>query len=254
MKVTKPLQVPRVLLVEDDEISRAFLTAAVRAVPAEVDSADNLAAALSLGCAQDYSLWLIDANLPDGNGADLLTKLRSRHPHTAALAHTATGDRVVLDALISAGFLEVLVKPLSATAVRGAVRRVLGLACDADTDAYSEIVARPRKQPVWDDDAAALALNGNRTHVATLRDLFVAELPHMRERIGGAVSDGDFDEVRASLHKLRASCGFVGAARLGSATHALQQQADSPMLFARFDEAAQDTLNRSSPGPAPANR
>lgn len=252
MKVTTPTRVPRVLLVEDDVVSRAFLTAAVQAVPAEVDSADNLAAALSLGCAQDYALWLFDANLPDGNGAELLARLRARHPHTPALAHTATDDRVVLDALITAGFLEVLVKPLPAAAVQGAVRRVLGLPCG--DDAGVGLVATGGKVPVWDDDAATRALNGNRAHVATLRSLFVEELPRVRERIGGAVSSGDFDGVRASLHKLRASCGFVGAARLGEATHALQRQTDSPALFARFEEAAQDTLAMSAPDSAPVDR
>lgn len=232
-------QVPRVLLVEDDPVSRAFLTAAVRAMPAEVDSADNLAAALSLARAQDYGLWLFDANLPDGTGADLLRQLRGRHPHTPALAHTATGERDVLDALIAAGFLEVLVKPLPAAAIQRAIRRVLGLAVEPEGD---PVLAAGGKQPVWDDDAAARALNGNRAHIATLRGLFVDELPRLRERIGVAVRGGDLAGVRADLHKLRASCGFVGAARLGETAQALYLQADSPLLLARFDEAAKDTL------------
>ena len=230
---------PRVLLVEDDPVSRAFLTAAVQAVPAEVDSADTLATALSLAQAQDYALWLFDANLPDGSGAELLGKLRCTHPHTPALAHTATDDCDVLDALIAAGFLEVLVKPLPASAIQGAVRRVLGLACEPG---HTGAISAVDTQPLWDDEAAALALNGNRSHIATLRGLFVEELPRLRERIDVAVHDGDLDGVRASLHKLRASCGFVGAARLGEAAHALHLQADSPAMLARFDQAAHDTL------------
>ncbi len=232
-------QVPRVLLVEDDPVSRAFLTAAVRAMPAEVDSADNLAAALSLAQAQDYGLWLFDANLPDGTGADLLRQLRAGHPHTPALAHTATGERDALDALIAAGFLEVLVKPLPAAAVQASIRRVLGL---GDEHRGGQVLAATGKQPVWDDDAAARALNGNRAHIATLRALFVDELPRLRERIAVAGRDGDLDGVRATLHKLRASCGFVGAARLGEMAKALSLQADSPELLTRFDEAAEDTL------------
>lgn len=235
----KPPQVPRVLLVEDDPVSRAFLTAAVQAVPAEVDSADNLAAALSLAQAHDYALWLFDAHLADGSGTELLRQLRGDHPHTPALAHTATADADVLDTLLAAGFLEVLVKPLPAATVQGAVRRVLGLTHEPDSSVMSPAAG---KQPVWDDEAAALALNGNRTHIATLRGLFVDELPRLRERIDVAVHGGDLDGVRGSLHRLRASCGFVGAARLGEATRALHQQADSPALLARFEEAAEDTL------------
>jgi HPt (histidine-containing phosphotransfer) domain-containing protein len=145
----------------------------------------------------------------------------------------------VLDALLRAGFLEVLVKPLPATAVQGAVRRVLGL---AHADISSVVGTGAGKLPVWDDDAAARALNDNRAHIAILRGLFIDELPRLRAHIETSVLAGDFDGVRQVLHKLRASCGFVGAARLGEAVGVLHRQADSPALLARFDEAAGDTL------------
>lgn len=230
---------PRVLLVEDDPISRAFMTAAVQGLPAEIDSADSLAAALALANAQDYALWLLDAHLPDGSGVELLTRLRVRHPHTPALAHTASDDPAVRDALITAGFLEVLIKPLPAAAVNNAVQRALGLGDSITHPSMDEVVDTP---PLWDDEAAASALNGNRMHIATLRGLFVQELPQLRERISVAAQSGNLECVRASLHKLCASCGFVGASRLGAATRALHQQADSPSLLTRFDQAAQDTL------------
>lgn len=238
----KPLPPPRVLLVEDDPISRAFMTVAVAGVPAEVDSADSLAVALALANAQDYALWLFDAHLPDGSGAELLTRLRIRHPHTPALAHTASDDKALLDTLIAAGFAQVLIKPLPSAALQSAVRRSLGLADGIARESIDESDGNP---PVWDDEAAAMALNGNRTHIATLRGLFVHELPHLRERISLAAQSGDLDGARASLHKLRASCGFVGAARLGAAARALHHQADSPSLLLRFVDATQDTLAES---------
>ncbi len=243
--ITSSQQAFRVLLVEDDPVSREYLAAAVRAVPAEVDSVDSLAAALSLAQSRDYSLWLIDANLADGRGIELLGKLRGRHPLTPALAHTASSEADVLDALITAGFLEVLVKPLPAATVQGAVRRALGLAHDHATSVAGTAAG---KQPVWDDEAAARALNDNHAHIATLRGLFVDELPRLRERIGLAVHGGDFDGARANLHKLRASCGFVGAARLGEAVRALHQHADSAAMLARFDDAAADTLTVAATG------
>lgn len=233
---------PRILLVEDDPISREFLAAAVQAVPAEVDSVDSLAAALSSAQSQDYALWLFDANLGDGTGAELLNTLRGRNPYTPALAHTATGDVDVLDALLAAGFLEVLVKPLPAAAIQGAVRRALGLAAGRHPSIMDAPAGPVGKQPVWDDDAAALALNDNHAHIAILRGLFIDELPRLREHIDQAVLGGDFARVRADLHKLRASCGFVGAARLGEAVNALHRCADSAPLLARFNEAAEDTL------------
>lgn len=228
---TSPL--PRVLLVEDDPTSRLFLGNALRALPAEVDSADSLAAALTLAGAQTYDLWLFDAQLPDGDGAGLLARLRPRHPQVPAIAHTAADEAATLAALRGAGFVEVLVKPLPATAVRAAVRRVL------DPEAAA---AAPDAGMLWDDEAAAAALNGNRNHVDTLRGLFLAELPQARERIAVAARNGDIEALAGELHRLRASCGFVGAARLATAVQALQQQPGSAERLARFGEVVQATL------------
>ena len=146
----------------------------------------------------------------------------------------------VLDALIAAGFLEVLVKPLPAAAIQGAVRRVLGLACEHDdgtavtqsrASSRSGTTRRPRSR------STATARISPRCADCSSRSCRTCASASARPCDGG-----DFDGVRANLHKLRASCGFVGAARLGEAAHALHQQVDSPALLARFDEAAQDTL------------
>ena len=55
---------PRILLVEDDAVSRAFLAAAAEGLPATIDAVDSCAAARAVQAHGD--LWLIDANLPDG--------------------------------------------------------------------------------------------------------------------------------------------------------------------------------------------
>ena len=49
------------------------------------------------------------------------------------------------------------------------------------------------------------------------------ELPGQRVRIAAAVAACDEAGVRGELHRLVASCGFVGAARLAQAVHRLQQ-------------------------------
>ncbi|WP_074867631.1 response regulator [Lysobacter enzymogenes] len=239
----KNSQVPRVLLVEDDPTSRAFLTAAVEAVPAQVDGADSLAAAMALSASTDYQLWLFDAHLPDGSGIDLLERLRRSHPATPALAHTATGESEVRARLIASGFSDVLVKPLPAAAVRGAIRRLLDL---PEHDALAAAPLHDAAAPVWDDDAAARALNGNRAHIATLRELFVQELPNARRAILAAARIGNLDALRGELHKLRASCGFVGAAKLAQAVQALQTQPDSAHELQRFERTAQETAEQAN--------
>lgn len=217
---------PRLLLVEDDPISRSFMVTALAALPVQIEAVDTVAAALA-GPA-DQALWLIDAHLPDGSGAQLLAELRQRRPHTDALAHTADPSPAMRTALLAAGFADVLVKPLSAARLQEAVCARLPEGAIPD----------------WDETTALKALNGNREHVATLRQLFVDELPGAIATVERAVATGDHDGLRGALHKLRASCGFVGAARLGAAVQRLQQSPDTPESLAAFTEAARALQER----------
>lgn len=81
---------PRLLLVEDDPISRGFLQAVLEGLPAHVDCADSLSSALDRARARRHDLWLIDVNLPDGTGSGLLRALRLLHPDVPALATPRT--------------------------------------------------------------------------------------------------------------------------------------------------------------------
>lgn len=232
---------PRVLLVEDDPASRLFLAGALEAMPATVVVAGTVADALRLAAdSPAFDLWLVDANLPDGSGAGLLRGLRALDQATPALAHTASRERDALDALLAAGFAEVLVKPLTAATLQAGVGRVLGIAGPAR---IAEPPMRCGKLPVWDDGAAATALGGDPAHVAALRALFLAELPAQRDAVLAALDRGDTGAAAAELHRLQASCGFVGAARLAAAVDALRARMDSGEARAGFAHAADDALD-----------
>ena len=233
-----PSPSPRVLLVEDDPVSGAFLAAAIGVLPVEVDVAVTCAAALQQARKHNHQLWLIDANLPDGNGRDLLRDLRVSAPATPALAHTASRDRRELDALIDAGFAEVLIKPLGAVELQAAVRRALQL----QPAPVESMPPRCGKLPVWDDAAAASALNGNHAHVAALRRLFLDELPTQRDAVMTALRADDIETANAQLHRLQASCGFVGAARLCEAVRILKLLPESGQARVDFAHAVEDAL------------
>lgn len=245
---------PRILLVEDDPTTCAFLTAAVETLPAQVDAVGSLAEARARVDLHDYALWLVDAHLPDGDGAALLAELRARGLHTPALAHTAARERDVADSLLAAGFLAALVKPLSTAELHAAVRDALGTTrlrvVEAGDDtaggragiSTTTSAKTPASIPVWDDAAALTALHGQRTHVDALRSLFLDELPAARDAVAAAVHDDDDAALRAALHKLQASCGFVGAARLGAVVDAMRQSPHPHATLPGFIAAAQETL------------
>jgi CheY-like chemotaxis protein/HPt (histidine-containing phosphotransfer) domain-containing protein len=230
---------PRFLLVEDDTISRGFFRAALETLPAQVETADSLATALERGRRGEHDLWLIDVNLPDGNGSELLHALRVSRPDTPALAHTADGDTSIHARLRDAGFSETLVKPLSREQLLQAVRRAL-----VNSPGHAAPVAPDDglgEREDWDEITALAALNGQRNHLNALRELFLAELPGVRDAVAHAVQQHDVRTLQGQLHRLQASCGFVGAARLGRAVRQLHQAPESNGAHTQF-KAAVDSL------------
>lgn len=218
-------RLPRLLLVEDDAISRSFMQTALQALPAHIDAAASAAEALEYP--GPHTLWLIDATLPDGDGIHLMSQLRQRFPGCAALAHTADTSADTRRRLLEAGFADVLVKPLSALDLHARVREQLPLAAVND----------------WNEATALKALNGNAEHVATLRKLFLDELPATMANVERAVASSDVASIAAYLHKLRASCGFVGAQRLGLAVSGLQQSPLSEQSLRELQQAARALLD-----------
>lgn len=233
-----PAPPPRLLLVEDDPVNAAFLAGAAAALPADVVQAACLAEAEAACRTDTFDLLLFDANLPDGRGEDLLRALREAGIATVALAHTADLDPDQHARLRAAGFAEVLRKPLSVATLHAALRRAL-----------PAHIAVP---PSWDDAAALAALGGQPAHVQALRAMFLAELPGQRLRIAEGITTGDLAAVRGELHRLVASCGFVGAARLGDAVRGLQVDPLDPVALAALTTAIDALLAHGPAAPAEA--
>ena len=231
---------PRLLLVEDDAVSRSFMAAALEALPSQVDLADTMAAALAMG--GSHELWLLDANLADGSGIDLLGKLRARFPGTPALAHTADHSPALHTQLLAAGFDDVLTKPLTAAQLQQAVARLLHassrqplqLHVQEDGEAFHSL-------PFWDQATALAALNGNQEHVATLRGMFLDELGRQHGQIISALHSANLEGARHVLHQLKASSGFVGALRLNAAAAALEKSLTDAAALERFSTTAHET-------------
>ena len=220
-------RLPCLLLVEDDPVSAAFLRDAAATLPARVVGAGTVAEAMAAAAATPFDLWLVDANLPDGRGESLLQALRARGDATPAIAHTAAADPAIRERLLDAGFADVLCKPIAMQELHLALRRHLPAAS---------------LPAAWDDTAARAALGGEQAHVDALRGLFRQELPGQRQRIEAASQQGDEATIRDELHRLVASCGFVGATRLAAAVRALQAAPGDADRLRDFDAAVAELL------------
>ncbi len=102
----------KLLVVEDNEMSTELILAVLELGEMEADAATD--GAQALGRFEDglYDLVLMDINLPDVHGAELLKQMKRLQPRVPMIALTAyamEGDR---ERLISAGFDGYISKPI----------------------------------------------------------------------------------------------------------------------------------------------
>ncbi len=246
---------PRLLLVEDEPVSQDFLAAALEALPAIVDCAGSIAEARRHIVGHPHALWLVDVHLPDASGPGVLAALRAAGGDAPALALTASTDPALHARLREAGFLAVLGKPIGVAELQGAVVRVVGSDLDvlrvaerhdpaptaSDAAPAPAAAADGRAEP-W-DDAASLATAGGRVSTRdALRVLFLRELPELYGEVLRAVDGQDPQRARGALHRMKASCGFVGATRLLAETRRLHQAPLSSEALASWRAAADELL------------
>ncbi len=118
---------PSVLIIEDDDDIRGFAVRVLEMEGYAVLQAADGAAGLGLARRDPPSLVLLDLRLPDCDGWFVLSQLRSDAelsgvPVVMFTASAAVSQR---SQALASGAAEYLVKPLSATDLRNAVRAVL---------------------------------------------------------------------------------------------------------------------------------
>jgi CheY-like chemotaxis protein/HPt (histidine-containing phosphotransfer) domain-containing protein len=237
-----------VLLAEDDSVSRQFLSAALRASGLDCEAVEDGGRALQRARATRYDLLLLDVNLPHLSGPSILAQLRAEPEAashmTPALALTADHRPELQRQLLAAGFAAVANKPIGIDRLQAVLQSVLAGSSAPDEPSASDAP--------WDDAGALRAAGGRREIVQALRELMLQELPQQRARIVAALERRDEIAMEADLHRLRAACGFCGAAQLSAGIERLQQMRplDLGGEASRNFLAAVDRLLRESAPPA----
>lgn len=214
----------RLLLVEDDPVSAAYLGGVLR-TRGTVDAVTSLAGATDALRGARYAALVCDCRLPDGHASELPPRAAAVGlTLPPALALSAELDDDEISRLRGAGFTSMHAKPIAADILLAALDALVG--------------GRPT---IWDDRAAQRALGLAPEQRRQLRGLLLQELPAQRQRVVDALGVGDLPALHAELHRLKASCGLCGATALAAATAALSK-APSVATLAAFDTACEDVL------------
>ena len=115
----------RIFLLEDDEALGRGITMALEGSERAVFRAGTLAEAEEILARERFSLLILDVNLPDGSGLELLKQLRQRGDSVPVILLTANDLEVDIVAGLELGADDYITKPFSLAVLRARVNTQL---------------------------------------------------------------------------------------------------------------------------------
>ncbi len=200
----------RVLLVEDDEISRICLRALLLQLGFEAIEAENGKQAVSCWQTQLLDLVLLDLHLPDDDGEDVLSRMLKTptpaRPMPPIIAVTTQVTPEYTDHLIQAGFTDYVLKPVTHEMLT--MKIIHWLKPHNQVLELSRLITRHLQQH------ASLGV--------TLVRKLLADLPQQLDEIDSALRAGRKEEAVRIIHKLNGAAGFLGLADLHKYVDAME--------------------------------
>lgn len=114
----KKTATPLILVVDDEEIIRTLLTRALTSRGYDVLAAPSKTEAKKLLDERVFDLLIVDKNLPDGSGLDIISKCRRRDHHTEAIVITGYSDTDSAIQAITLGVFRYVRKPFDLDALQ----------------------------------------------------------------------------------------------------------------------------------------
>jgi len=116
----------RILVVEDHPVNRFLIELQLRHATDLLITAENGAEALEYVMNHDFNILILDINLPDIQGEELLGKIRkmTRYKETPAIALTANANPEFIKKTLETGFDGFLSKPYSAPELLSLINKI----------------------------------------------------------------------------------------------------------------------------------
>ncbi len=200
------------LLVDDDQISRMVTADQLRRDGITVTEAASVADALNYTKASAFDVFVVDYHLSDGDGATLVSGLRSNLAKTANprfVALTANADMVERACEGGHPFDALLAKPIAGADLAAAVR--------APGPLPSPVPSSPQKL----DTPCSLSELSPRV-VDAMAEAFTAQWDNEVAKLSSAMERGDLSRLAEQAHRVASSCAVMGITGLAASLRDLE--------------------------------
>ena len=181
---------PQSILVADDHpVNLEFAAEALRRLGHSVATAASGTEALRLLQARSFDVALIDVQMPEMDGFELVTRLRARGLHVRVIGLTGFTSPEDKQRCIAAGMDGVLTKPLTQNRLAAVLR---GQSPEPEADTIME------------------AVGGNLKLLARVRDAFISQSPRLIASMREAIAEGNSDALFRAAHTLKGAISNFG--------------------------------------------
>lgn len=207
----------KVLLVEDNPVNCLVAEGFLASMGHEVVTAINGKDALDVLSSQEFDLALLDINLPDCNGVELLERIKQYQrensvSHTPLIAVSAHVYNEEVASYLAAGFDGYLPKPLDKDALCRTIQNKLEgksliLPQLSNEERHEVKEMRAIIDPnIVENDMSVLG----REKMSEIAQLFTSGSNQILEQLSKAVAVEDQSVIKQLTHKLKGSAGSMG--------------------------------------------
>lgn len=205
----------RLLVVDDDPLSTAFQSHLTSLLGHRATVENDPAKSLQLALSGEFDVMLLDLGMPQMDGFDVLRQLRDREaaqgrrplPVIAVTGYASVTNRL---RCLAAGFNEHMSKPIQASSLGAAIRRVVAAPEYPDSPA-----------PASDADRLRATVHrlgeikpGDRAFAPTVTESFALRSAQLIETLQSAGEHRDPAQTARAARALKSSAEFLGALRL----------------------------------------
>lgn len=194
----------RVLLVEDGETNRKFITTILERTGVQISTAENGEVGVAMATRNHFDLILMDMQMPVLDGYAATRKLRNlgyTMPIVALTAHAMAGDK---QKCLDAGCTHYVSKPIEIASLMAVLTEALG------RDGHSEGTSSAAESTSTDGESLVSSLPMEERVFRDIAREFLAWLKRLLTEMRQAAAEKDVERLAQMAHTLKGSAGTAG--------------------------------------------
>ena len=223
-----------ILIVEDNPVNQKVAEVFIEQIGCQFDLAQNGEESIQKLSLKDYSLVLMDIQMPVMDGITATEKIRAsdspvknnKIPVIAMTAHAMKGDR---EKFIKYGMDDYVTKPLNRSELKAVLKKFLEKENQAtpkkefvenhqqnNKEKQQENMEKALPQNndqnrIFDRKKAALLYSNDESILQTVIDMFIGDTEKKLSQLDQALKDNDIEWIKRCAHTLKSTAGTIAA-------------------------------------------